>query len=78
MPAVNGRSAAAEGHRRGRERRLIGYITTPIGFIPLVGNFAQLLLQEAAGTILERKLTKQYRWSHMLSDIAYKDGSSNG
>lgn len=57
----------------GRQRRLLGYLTIPIGFIPLVGNFAQLLLQEAAGTLMERKLTKQYRWFYMLSDISDKE-----
>ena len=57
-----------------RERRVLGYLTVPIGFIPLVGNFAQLLLEEAVGTILERKLTKKYRWFYMLSDVAYKNG----
>jgi hypothetical protein len=42
----------------------------PIGFIPLIGNFAQALVQEAAGTILERQLRKPYRWLYMLSDLA--------
>ena len=53
-------------------RRIIGYVTMPIGFVPLVGNFAQALLQEAAGTLLERRLRKPYRWLYMLSDLAQR------
>jgi hypothetical protein len=57
----------------GRQRRLLGYLTLPIGYVPLVGNFAQMLLQEVAGTLLERRLTKPYRWFYMLSDLASKE-----
>ncbi len=60
----------------GKQRRLLGYLTLPIGYIPLVGNFAQMLLQEAAGTLLERRLTKPYRWFYMLSDLASKEPTS--
>jgi hypothetical protein len=51
-------------------RRIVGYATMPIGFIPLIGNFVQALVQEAAGTLLERRLRKPYRWLYMLSDLA--------
>jgi hypothetical protein len=62
----------------GKQRRVIGYLTLPIGFIPLVGNFAQALVQEAAGTLLERRLKKPYRWLYMLSDVAAKSRSAPG
>jgi hypothetical protein len=51
-------------------RRIIGYVTMPLGFIPLIGNFAQAAVQEAAGTVLERRLRKPYRWLYMLTDLA--------
>jgi hypothetical protein len=60
----------------GKERRVLGYLTFPVGFIPLVGNFAQLLLQEAVGTVLERRLTKPYRWFYMLSDLTRREPSA--
>lgn len=56
-----------------KERRLLGYLTLPVSFIPFVGTFAQLLVQEAAGTVLERRLTKPYRWFYMLSDLRRDD-----
>lgn len=59
--------------RLGKQRQLVGYLTLPISFIPLVGNFAQPLLQEAIGTLLENRLKKQYRWFYMLSDLAEKE-----
>jgi hypothetical protein len=52
-----------------KERRLVGYLTLPVSFIPFVGTFAQLLVQEAAGTLLERRLTRPYRWFYLLSDL---------
>ncbi len=61
--------------RLGRQRRLLGYLTLPISFIPLVGNFAQPLLQEAIGTLLENRLKKPYRWFYMLSDLAEKEAT---
>jgi hypothetical protein len=55
--------------RVAKGRRIIGYVTLPIGFIPLVGSFAQTIVQEAAGTLLEQRLRKPYRWLYMLSDL---------
>jgi hypothetical protein len=60
----------------GKSQRIVGYLTLPIGFIPMVGNFAQLLLQEVAGTALERRLRKPYRWFYMLSDLASHDSGA--
>ena len=57
-----------------RERRVLGYLTVPIGFIPLVGNFAPAPAPRSSRNNLERKLTKKYRWFYMLSDVAYKNG----
>jgi hypothetical protein len=58
---------------RMKQRRLLGYLTLPMSFIPMIGNFAQPLFQEVAGTMLERRLVKPYRWFYMLSDVATKD-----
>lgn len=51
-----------------KERRVVGCLTLPVSFIPLVGTFAQLLVQEVADAALERRLTKPYRWFYLLSD----------
>jgi hypothetical protein len=56
-----------------KERRLVGYLTLPVSFIPFVGTFAQLLVQEAADALLERRLTKPYRWFYLLSDLGRAD-----
>jgi hypothetical protein len=56
-----------------KERRLVGYLTLPVSFIPLVGTFAQLLVQEAGDALLERRLTKPYRWFYLLSDLGRAD-----
>jgi hypothetical protein len=56
-----------------KQRRLLGYLSLPVSFIPFVGTFAQLLVQEAAGSVLERRLTKPYRWFYMLSDLGQDD-----
>jgi hypothetical protein len=57
-------------------RRLIGYATLPISFIPLMGNFAQPAVQEVAGMLAEGQLTKPYRWFYMIRDIARKERSN--
>jgi hypothetical protein len=62
--------------RLAKKRRLLGYLTLPISFIPFVGTYAQLLAQEVAGTVLERRLTKPYRWFYLLSDLGHQEGHS--
>ncbi|MBI5252419.1 MAG: hypothetical protein HY912_23235 [Desulfomonile tiedjei] len=51
-------------------RKVVGYATMPIGFVPWIGTPAQKLMEEAIGTPIERKLKKKHRWLYMLSDIA--------
>jgi hypothetical protein len=53
-----------------RRRRIMSYVTAPLGFIPVVGNVAQIAVQEIADTVLQNRLTKKYRWFYMLSDLA--------
>lgn len=61
---------AIQGERTlAKQRRLVGFITAPIGFIPMIGNLAQIGIQEVAATVLERKLAKRFRWFYMLSDL---------
>lgn len=52
-----------------RYRRIISYVTMPIGFAPWVGSAAQKVIEEAVGTALERKLKQKYRWFYLLSDL---------
>jgi hypothetical protein len=54
----------------GRRRRLISYLTAPIGFIPFIGNLAQLVGQEIADSIMEKEAMRRYRWFYMLTDLA--------
>jgi hypothetical protein len=56
-----------------RRQRLIGYLTLPIGFIPLIGNFAQPAVQELLGTLTEKQLIKPYRWFYMVRDTVPKE-----
>lgn len=51
-------------------RKIISYVTMPIGFVPWVGTVAQKTIEEAVGTPLERKLKQKYRWFYLLSDLA--------
>jgi hypothetical protein len=53
-------------------RRIISYVTEPFGFVPKVGSAVQMLIREAAGRGLERKLKEKYRWFYLLSDIVEK------
>jgi hypothetical protein len=56
-----------------RYRRIVSYITAPIGFGPWVGApVAQKVIEEAAGSALEKKLKEKYRWFYLLSDLAVK------
>ena len=43
----------------GKRRRLLGYLTFPIGFLPFVGNYAQFLAEQGAESIMERRLKKK-------------------
>jgi hypothetical protein len=53
-----------------RWRKLVGYLTLPIGFVPFVGNAAQLVAEEAVNAVMKHKMTKPYRWFYMLSDVS--------
>jgi len=53
-----------------RFRNVLGYITLPIGFIPLIGTPAQKAVEEAVGIPVARKMKQKHRWFYMLSEIA--------
>jgi|GEM_PF-1188509 len=53
-----------------RYRRIISYLTMPIGFAPWIGGLARKATEEVIGTILESKLKKKYQWFYLLSDVA--------
>jgi len=57
----------------GKRRRLLGYLTFPIGFLPFVGNYAQFLAEQGAESLMERRLKKKFRWFYLLSDLADKE-----
>jgi len=62
--------------RAGRARRVLGYLTLPIGFIPWIGTPAQKVIEEAVGTSMEGKIKREHQWFYMLSEIA--DSSTGG
>jgi hypothetical protein len=59
--------------RIGRYRKIMGYVTTPIGFIPGFGNFLQLAASELTGALFERRARRDLRWFYMLSDVLKPD-----
>jgi hypothetical protein len=56
--------------RIARFRNVLGYITLPIGFIPLIGTPAQKAVEEAVGIPVAKKMKKKHQWFYMLSEIA--------
>lgn len=51
-------------------RKIISYVTSPMGFVPWVGTAAQMVIEETVGTPLEKKLKQKYRWFYLVSDLA--------
>jgi hypothetical protein len=60
----------------GKRRRLLGYLTFPIGFVPFVGSYAQFLAEQGTASLMEQQLRKKFRWFYLLSDLADKQGYS--
>jgi hypothetical protein len=50
-------------------RNIISYLTLPLDFLPGVGTFAQLAVEEGIGAIVENKLRKKHRWFYMFSEL---------
>jgi hypothetical protein len=61
----------------GKRRRLLGYLTFPIGFLPVVGSYAQFLAEQGAASLMEKRLRKKFRWFYLLSDLADKESRRN-
>jgi hypothetical protein len=61
----------------GKRKRLLGYLTFPIGFLPFVGNYAQFLAEQGAESFMERRLKNKFRWFYLLSDLADKESRRN-
>jgi len=53
-----------------RFRNVLGYLTLPIGFIPLIGTPAQKAVEESVGIPVARKMKEKHRWFYMLSEVA--------
>lgn len=53
-----------------RMRKVVGYLTLPIGFIPLIGTPVEKIVEEVVSTALEKKIKQQHKWFYMLSDLA--------
>jgi hypothetical protein len=51
-------------------RKVVGYATLPIGFVPWVGTVVQKVIEEGVAIPIERKSKEKHRWFYMLSDIA--------
>jgi hypothetical protein len=61
----------------GKWRRLLGYLTFPIGFLPFVGSYAQVLAEQGTASLMEQRLRKKFRWFYILSDLADKESRRN-
>ncbi|MDQ3703945.1 MAG: hypothetical protein M3437_01765 [Chloroflexota bacterium] len=53
----------------GKWRNIVSYVTIPLELIPVVGTVAQIAADKLAGTLIENRLKKNYRWFYMLSDV---------
>jgi hypothetical protein len=57
-------------------RKVVGYATLPIGFVPWVGTVVQKAIEEGAEIPIERKFKEKHRWFYMLSNIAESTNES--
>lgn len=53
-----------------RYRRIVSYLTAPLGFIPWIGTPLQKAAEEGLVHRRESKLKEPHQWFYMLSDIA--------
>jgi hypothetical protein len=60
--------------RATRCRTIVGYLTLPIGFAPLIGTPAQKVAEETVGALVDKKMKQKHQWFYMLSDIADSRG----
>lgn len=51
-------------------RKIISYVTIPVGFLPWIGTVTQKVIEEIAGTLFEEKLKSKYRWFYLISDYS--------
>jgi len=51
-------------------RRMVSFVTAPLGFIPWIGTPLQKAAEEGLVRLHESKLKEPYRWFYLLSDIA--------
>jgi len=64
-------SEVFRSERKSREfRRILGYLTLPVGFVPWIGTLAQKGVEEVVGAPIEKKIKQKHQWFYMLSDIA--------
>lgn len=50
--------------------RLVGFLTAPLGFLPIFGTPLQLAVQELLGKYLSSKAQTRFRWFYLLKEIA--------
>ena len=56
--------------RIGRFRKIVSYLTMPIGYIPWVGTPLQQGVNEVVGQIEESNIKKDYRWFYLISELS--------
>jgi hypothetical protein len=54
-----------------RFRNVLGYLTLPIGFVPVIGTPVQKIVEEAVGIPLASRMKQQHRWFYMLSEATH-------
>ena len=50
-------------------RSILGYLTLPLGFIPVFGTPVQKVVEEAVGLSVEHKMKRKHQWFYMISDL---------
>jgi hypothetical protein len=67
------RRALAEVFKRDmklqRFRKVVSYITMPLGLIPYAGTLVQKGAEESAVYLQERRLKKEFRWFYLISEL---------
>jgi hypothetical protein len=53
-----------------RFRNVLGYLTLPLGFIPVFGTPIQKVVEEAVAAPVTMKMKDKHKWFYMLSEIA--------
>lgn len=52
-----------------RRKRVLSYVSSPLGLVPFVGTMAQKAIEEIGGRMLESAARKPFRWYYLVSEL---------